>query len=661
MKRTWILFGLLVGLAGPSWADGPRRDVWQIDPSGAALCDLTRDPAQHCVMEMHGQRVMVHVELPAPLDFDWKMDLGWPILRPTSDLRGGIMAISRTDLPQVVVNGAAVTFPKRKACRYDGVLTVLYGTENGVGLSCAVFPSATHRAAMEQWTVENTGGAPIAVAVESSRKILAEQKDALNRACTLERRVVGMQGKQVAPGEKATWNITYTLRQSVAAEVVVNVAQEKVIRQAMFRQAQETMILRTPDPLLDGTFAWAKMRLLEAPVESAKGLIQGTGTRNYLGGVWANDNVEYAAPACPFLADPTLNLACNNMFGLWMNEPPSASISPSYESYQLCKVGNDRGDQAMMMYGLSNYLLALGDAGTAAKYWPLLEKAARLTKAATNSRGIVASRTDELEGRYPTGTANLSTSSLAYGGYLGAERLARSLGKTADADDFKARAAAMSKAIESYFGAEVEGYHTYRYFDGCKVLRGWISLPLAMGLLERKEGTLAALFSSKLWFEDAAGTDAGTKVVSSDRGGGWPRETYYALRAAFKAGQTQLGLQKTRSAVRCAMLGPLGPYMDEDGGDLLSPNVLYVLVITDGLFGIEPRSFDRFACTPRLPADWPAMRLQNICLMGRKVDLAVARSGREITLTVLRSGKTVFQQTGEDGTTFDVGLSKVDR
>ncbi len=219
----------------------------------------------------------------------------------------------------------------------------------------------------------------------------------------------------------------------------------------------------------------------------------------------------------------------------------------------------------------------------------------------------------------------------------------------------------MSKAIESYFGAEVEGYHTYRYFEGCNVLREWISLPVVMGMFERKEGTLAALFSSKLWFEDLAGADAGTKVASSDRGGGWPRETYYALRAAFKAGHTRLGLQKTRSAVRCAMLGLLGPYMDEDGGDLLSPNVLYVLVITDGLFGIEPRSFDRFACTPRLPADWPAMRLQNICLMGRKVDLAVARSGREITLTVLRSGKTVFQQTGEDGTTFDVGLSKVDR
>ncbi len=560
MKRTWILCGLLVGFAGASWAGGLRRDVWQVDPSGAAVCDLTGDAAQQCMLEMHGQRVMVHVELPTPLDTDWKMDLGWPILRPPSDLRGGILGISRKDLPQVVVNGAALKLPKRTAYRYDGVLTVLYGAENGARLSCAVFPSVTCRAAMEQWTLQNTNSAPITVAVDSSQKILAEPKDALNRPSLLERRVAGVQGRNLAPGEKATWTVAYTLRQSLAAEVAVDVAQEKALRQAMFRKAQETMTLRTPDPVLDGTFAWAKMRLLEAPVESSKGLIQGTGTRNYLGGVWANDNVEYAAPACPFLADATLDLACNNMFGLWMSEQPSASFSPSYESYRLCKVGNDRGDQAMMMYGLSNYLLALGDARTAAKYWPLVEKAARLTKAATNSRGIVATRTDELEGRYPTGTANLSTSSLAYGGYRAAERLARSLGKTAEADDFKTRAAALSKAIESYFGAEVEGYHTYRYFDGCKVLRGWISLPLAMGIFQRKEGTLAALFSSKLWFENPAGSEVGAKVASSDGGGFWPRETYYALRAAFKAGHTELALQKTalcRAMRHARSLGPV--------------------------------------------------------------------------------------------------------
>ncbi|MGA2031309.1 MAG: hypothetical protein ABSG68_03560, partial [Thermoguttaceae bacterium] len=660
MKRAWIVFGVCVGLVGAAWADEPRRDVWQIDASGAAVCDLSPSRPASCALEMHGQRVMIHVELPTPLDADWKMDLGWPILRAPSDLRGGIVAVSRKDLPPIVVNGAALGKAKRKGYRYDGVLTVHDEAENGIRVSCAVFPSVTVRAAMEQWTLENTGSLPVTVRIDSSRQILAKPVDALDRPSLLERRVDGVAGKRVAPGERTTWTVVYTLRQSSAAAVTPDVAREKAARQALFLKAQRSMALRTPDPMLDGTFAWAKMRLLEAPVESIKGLVQGTGTRSYLGGVWANDNVEYAAPACPYLADATLNLACNNMFDLWRSDP-AASISPSYESYRLHKVGSDRGDQAMMMYGLSNYLLALGDADTAAKFWPLLAKAAGLTKAATDARGIVASRTDELEGRYPTGKANLSTSSLAYGGYRAAARLALALGKTAEADDYQARAAALSQAIESYFGAEVEGYKTYRYFDGCDVLRGWISLPVAMGILQRKEATVAALFSAKLWCEDPLRPDAGTKVVSSDKGGAWPRETYYALRAAFQAGATPLALQKTRAAVRSAMLGPAGPYMDEDGGDLLSPNVLYVLVIADGLFGIQPRGFDRFSCTPRLPADWPAMSLLNVCLMGRNVDLTVERTGRKLALTASRSGKMISRQEGEDGITFDVALPNLER
>ena len=103
-----------------------------------------------------------------------------------------------------------------------------------------------------------------------------------------------------------------------------------------------------------------------------------------------------------------------------------------------------------------------------------------------------------MEGRYPTGDANLSTSSLAYGGYRLAARLAQSLGKPAAAE-FDQRAEALRKAIESYFGAEVEGFKTYRYYKENTTLRGWILLPLAMGITERQDATVAALISDKLW------------------------------------------------------------------------------------------------------------------------------------------------------------------
>ena len=658
MKSTCLLIGILCGTVGSARAAGPARDVWQVDASGTARCDLAADRPTPCVMEMHAQGVLVHAELPTPLESDWTLELGWPILRPASDLRGGLAKISRTGLPAIIVDGAAMKRPARRSYRYDGVLTIDYAPHNGIALSCALFPSTTLRAVMEQWTIENRGNAPVKIAVAARRETLGEPVDAMDRPNVLERNIAGIDARQILPGGKATCAVVYTLRQRSAAALTPDVVREKELRQTMFRKAREAMALKTPEPLLDGTFILAKMRLLEAPVESAQGLIQGTGTRSYLGGTWTNDNVEYAAPACPGLGDPVLNTACENMFALWLKDN-SAHISPSYESYRLRQVGYDRGDQAMMMYGLSNYLLARGDIDTARRFWPLIEKSVRLTRQATRSNGIVASRTDELEGRYPTGTANLSTSSLAYGGYRAAARLAKALGKDDEAADYQARSDALAKAIESYFGAEVEGYKTYRYFDGCQVLRGWICLPLAMGIMERKEGTLNALFSEKLWSESPAQFDAGIKVVSTDRSGGWPRETYYALRAAFKAGDTQRALQKTIVAARRAMLGPLGPYMDEDGGDLLAPNVLYLRVITEGLFGIEPLGLDRFGCTPRLPARWPGMSLRNVCMMGRNLDLVVERAADKVRLNVTTAGKIVFSQTRVDGTPFEIDLSKI--
>lgn len=158
------------------------------------------------------------------------------------------------------------------------------------------------------------------------------------------------------------------------------------------------MVLQTPEPILDGTCILAKFRVLEAPVESAQGLIQGTGTSSYLGGIWANDNVEYASPFCPYLGDATLTESCHNMYRVWLQDKGPA-ISPSFETYRLRPIGHDRGDQAMMLYGLSSYLLALGDTNAAVEFWPLLLKSLKLLQAATRENGVIASRTDELEGR----------------------------------------------------------------------------------------------------------------------------------------------------------------------------------------------------------------------------------------------------------------------
>jgi hypothetical protein len=270
----------------------------------------------------------------------------------------------------------------------------------------------------------------------------------------------------------------------------------------------------------------------------------------------------------------------------------------------------------------------------------------------TTAEGIVASKTDEMEDRYPTGTANLSTSSLAYGGYRLAARLAQSLGKPVAAE-FDQRAETLRKGIEAYFGAEVEGFKTYRYFTGNTILRGWILLPLAMGITDRQEATVAALVSDKLWPHRLAGGDI---LASSTRPTEWGRETYYALRVLFKAGRTEEALDLTRRVVKAQIFGVKGPYPDEDAIDMLCPGSLYPRVFTEGMFGVVPTGLASFDCTPWLPAGWPRMALRDVRAFGHAWDLVVERDGDGQKVTVSTGDRVLFSASGPAGKSYQVIL-----
>src|SRR6185295_12269274 len=126
--------------------------------------------------------------------------------------------------------------------------------------------------------------------------------------------------------------------------------------------------------------------------------------------------------------------------------------------------------------------------------------------------------------------------------------LARTLDRPADAAEYDRRADALERAIERHFGATVEGFETYRYYDGNQTLRAWICLPLCFGTTRRAKGTVAALFSPRLWTPDGLATEAGDKVF-------WDRSTLYALRGVFFAGETETALRYLTSYARRRLLG----------------------------------------------------------------------------------------------------------
>ena len=143
------------------------------------------------------------------------------------------------------------------------------------------------------------------------------------------------------------------------------------------------------------------------------------------------------------------------LFAKYMNAEykpiPSSIIA---EGTSFWNGAGDRGDMAMIAYGAARFALAYGDRKTALELWPLIEWCLEYCERKKNSAGVIASDSDELEGRFPAGKANLNTSSLYYDALNSAGFLGKSLGNVDEAQltKYGERARAMRVAIEQYFG-----------------------------------------------------------------------------------------------------------------------------------------------------------------------------------------------------------------
>src|SRR6185295_3402265 len=215
------------------------------------------------------------------------------------------------------------------------------------------------------------------------------------------------------------------------------------------------------------------------------------------------------------------------------------------------------------------------------------------------------------------------TSALYYDALISVTYLAKELHKPAEQiNTYKKQAEQLRKNIEKYFGATVEGFATYRYYKGNDTLRAWITTPLTVNIFDRKEGTIAALFSPRLWTEDGLASLAGNKTF-------WDRSTLYALRGVLAAGETEKAMEFLRYYSQRRLLGEHVPYAVEaypEGNQrhLSAESGLYCRIYTEGMFGMRPTGFRSFNCTPRLPTAWNNMALRNIHSFGNVFDLEVA-------------------------------------
>lgn len=647
----WLLPSGFANGEGVDSRLGGQRDFWNWSQSGKITHELAKEEAP-VVLCMQGRQVVmeVHADQAKGMEYQARFfGVKDPVPKSKLMFHGG-----SASLPTVICEGRPYSFEPAVAVEFDGKLTMRYAMQQGLEATRTVYPSVDKALVIEEWELCNRSGKELEVQVMEGRK----QSEPVNRGVTVWH-CPAHELKKMMPESVLRFHTNVQAHADDMTDLKVDGDAESKARRALVDAAWNGPgRLEVPDPMLTAAYALQKLHVLEAPIKTHRGLITHNGSLTYTPGIWANDPVEYSSPLFPFFGDKVLNEASMNMYRIWLSHCQEHGIDPfpgSFEHEELKLTQRDRGDDAMVLYGLSKFLLFQGSRKAAEEMWPLIEFSVASVEKHINADFVVASKTDEMEGRYPTGEANLSTSALAYGGYIHAARVARALGKEEVARSYEAKAGRLAMAIEVFFGAEVEGYATYRYFKDNTILRGWILLPLAMDIRDRESGTVAALMSDKLWPERERGGDL---LAASDRKTEWGRETYYALRVLFKAGKTEATLDLTRKVVQAQIFGPRGPYPDEDAIDMLCPGSLYPRVFTEGMFGISPLGFDRFECTPWLPASWPKMALRDVRAFGCAWDLVVERDGAQQKVTVVREGKQVFSGSGPAGTAYAIDLSQ---
>ncbi len=563
-------------------------------------------------------------------------------------------------LPNIIVDNRTYKIGTVNSVHINGVLEVAHDTVQGLTLQRVFVPSTTERLFVEQWSLQNVSDTIKVLNINN----VYFKKQRLGEKGKYTREVFSDADETVTltPGQSYKFGLYFSAR--LNEEPSLSTTHQEVLsaRQEYLRLTNQNLVLETPDPVLNTLFSFSKIRASESIFDSPMGLVHSPGGGRYYAGVWANDQAEYSGPFFPYLGYPTGNIAAMNAYRKFAQNLPADydNVFSSFEmGGEVTCCGGDRGDAAMIAFGASQYALASGDPKQGEELWPMIEWCLEYCKLQKNEVGVIKSDSDEMEGRIATGNANLATSSLAYGGWSNAALLGEALGKPKEQTDAYAQEAAdLAIAIEKYFGADIEGLHTYQYFQNHPYLRHWICLPLVMGIDKRKEGTLEALFS-KLWADNGVKVEYNPDLPEPDLF--WDRGTLYAFRGAFIAGGADRALPKLQAFSKTRLLGFHVPYVVEawpegNMAHLSAESALYCRIFTEGLFGIRPIDFNRVILKPQMPSGWEKMALRNVKAMGATFDIYVIQKDQRMVVRVLRDGRPVYDDVKKPGDSFEVAF-----
>ena len=665
-KIPFLRLGLLVAAIvlpsiAASAAPDPKADIcWTLsDSTGAIVFTPSQETLPYSDhIEMSGERMAVVLRwgVDEQRRFTSERSLVFPMLRTIpNNTHASLMHRVGTDIPSLLsVNGLSMGNEQVTQVWIDGYVgirsTFSVGRPNigaargnyrapALELTRRIFPSTDKPLMGEIYTYRNIStNAQIVYIPVYSQVFTTRPERGVTGAYVIRAELTGSGTFVVQPGGSIDFGAVFQAYREGEKALSPDLAAEFAAREAFVREMDGNLILDTPDEVIDREFRFAKIRASESIFKTSGGYMHAPGGESYYAAIWANDQAEYVNPFFPFTGYATGNASALNAylhFARFMNDDyrpiPSSIIA---EGKDIWNGAGDRGDAAMIAHGASRYVMERGSLDEARQLWPLIEWCLEYCRRHLNDAGVVLSDCDELEGRFPAGEANLCTSTLYYDGLRSAAMLCRELGLgSGRAAAYTRQADALAKAIENYFGADMAGFHTYRYYEGNTLLRSWICMPLIVGIENRAEGTIAALTSPKLMTNDGLLTQEGSETF-------WDRSTLYALRGIYIAGDVATANPFMHHYSEHRLLGTHVPYPIEawpEGSQrhLSAESGLYCRAVVEGMFGLRPTGLRSFTVSPRLAEGWESMALRHVRAFGGDFDIEAVSRGAKVEVTVV--------------------------
>lgn len=576
MKVKSIFCALFVAI---SWSTVLYAERWGLKDS-SILWTPGQDIPHYDHIEMSGSKAAFVLRWGVREDrsFDCERSLVFPLLRRIpNNTHASLVRKNTFDITSLVLVGnKGIRDEQVISVRLNGSMEVKSlwtwcepGTSGryarSLEMTRAIFPSVEKQAMCEIYTLRNLSKGSLSVSVPASHIVWeTDASKGVDGAYAIVCDVSPLDDFTLAPGKSVSFQAVFRgcLASEATAVSDISAIDEYSARMSYVHEvADSSLILDTPDDVIDGMFRMAKIRASESIIDTKGGLMHAPGGEVFYAAIWANDQAEYVNPFFPYLGYNKGNESAMNSFrhfARFMNPEyhplPSSIIA---EGDDIWAGAGDRGDAAMIAYGASRFALASGDRKKAEELWPLISWCLEYCRRKVNDDGVVASDSDELEGRFPAGDANLCTSTLYYDALLSTAFLGKELRKPAqDLAGYKSQAKLLARSIEKHFGADVCGYDTYRYYEGNDKLRSWICMPLIIGLDGRAEATVDALTGPELMTENGLLTQQGSTTF-------WDRTTLYSLRAIYNAGYPDKATPFLHDFSSRRLLGDHVPYCIE--------------------------------------------------------------------------------------------------